>query len=122
MSAQRDVMSYQPSIRDRVANLQRTMLGEMTPDLARKSLVQLTGLMGLAAEHLRECELAYKRVLVAKLSLFEKANRAKIEAEATVQFADYREAQDVFKSLDQMTMSCKAYLRSLDTEMRNLPR
>lgn len=111
------------SIRERVKALQTTMLGEeMTPEIARRSLVQLTGLMGLAAEHLRECELTYKRVLVVKLSEFEKANRARIEAEATDQFAAFREAKDVFTSLDQMTMSCKAYLRSLDTEMKNLPR
>lgn len=108
------------SIRERVKALQTTMLGEMSPALARNSLVQLTGLMGLAAEHLRECELAYKRVLVLKLSQFEKANRARIEAEATAEYAAFREAKDVHESLDQMTMSCKAYLRSLDSELRGV--
>lgn len=108
------------SIRERVTGLQKTMLGEMTPALARNSLVQLTGLMGLAAEHLRECELAYKRVLLLKLSQFDKANRAKIEAESTQQYADYREAKDVHASIDQMVMSCKAYLRSLEAELRGV--
>lgn len=106
------------SIRERVKALQTAMLGEMTPALARNSLVQLTGLMGLAAEHLRECELAYKRVLVAKLAEYEKANRARIDAETSQEYADFREAKDVYDSIDQMVMSCKAYLRSLDSEMR----
>ena len=94
------------------------MLGEMTPDIARKSLVQLTGLMGLAAEHLRECDLAYKKVLSGKLSEHDKANRATIEAECSPQYAAYREAKDVHESIKQMMVSCRAYLRSLDEEMR----
>lgn len=113
-------MSTALTIRDRVKGLQLTMLGDMTPLMARTSLVQLTGLMGLAAEHLRECELAYKRVLVAKLADCAKANRARIEAEATPAFAAYREAKDVHTSIDQMVMSCKAYLRSLESELRGV--
>ena len=106
------------SIRERVRSLQGTMLGEMTPALARNSLVQLTGLQGLAAEHLRMCDLAYKRVLAGKLAEFDKANRATIDAETSVQYADYREAKDVHESIKQMIVSCRAYLRSLDEEMR----
>lgn len=106
------------SIRERVQVLQRTLLGEMTPALARNSLVQLTGLLGLAAEHLRECDLAYKRVLSSKLHEFDKANRATIDAETTDEYASFREAKDVHESIKQMIVSCRAYLRSLDEEMR----
>ena len=106
------------SIRERVRGLQSTMLGEMTPALARTSLVHLTGLQGLAAEHLRMCELAYKHVLSKEMSTHGAATRARVVAETSVQFADFREARDVYDSITQMIVSCRAYLRSLDEEMR----
>lgn len=106
------------SVRDRVKALQVLMLGEMTPDLARKSLVHLTGLQGVAAEHLRGCDLGYKAILRDAMRDNKAANRAQIEAECSSEYAEWREAKDVHESIKQMIVTCRAYLRSLDEEMR----
>lgn len=106
------------SIRDRVHTIQTALLGVITPELARSYLVQLTALLGLAAHHLRASELAYKRVLHGELSRHEAAARARIAAECSTEFADYREAKDTHESIKQMMVTCRGYLRSIDEEMR----
>lgn len=92
--------------------------GALSPDLARESLVALTALLGNCSEAYREAELAYKPVLLEHLRAGGKANRAKIEAECSPEYAALREAQDVVKAVQQMIVTCRAYLRSLDEEMR----
>lgn len=108
------------SIRERVAELETQMANAaQTPDSTRSALVALTGLLGKAASHLRACELAYKRVLSQKaMAVDAAANRARIAAEATEEYASFREAKDVHESIKQMIVTCRAYLRSLDEELR----
>lgn len=108
------------SIRERVAELETQMANAaQTPDSTRSALVALTGLLGKAASHLRSCELAYKRVLAMRAGVGDlPAVHARIACEATEEYATYREALDVWKSIDQMIKTCRAYLRSLDEEMR----
>lgn len=107
------------SIRERVSEIETQMAGEQTtPERTRTFLVQLTGLLGKASGHLRLCELAYKRVLSTKASEGGVAARARIAAEGTDAYATYREARDVHESIKQMIVTCRAYLRSLDEEMR----
>ena len=92
--------------------------GALTPDMARESLVTLTALLGNCSEAYRHAELAYKPVLLASLNAHSKANRARIEAECSPHYAALREAQDTVKAVQQMIVTCRAYLRSLDEEMR----
>ena len=92
--------------------------GALTPDMARESLVTLTALLGNCSEAYRHAELAYKPVLLGFLNAHSKANRARIEAECSEEYASLREAQDIVKSVQQMIVTCRAYLRSLDEEMR----
>lgn len=107
------------SIRERVKEIQKDLRdGALTPDMARESLVQLTALYGNVLDELREADADYKAVLLAHLNAETKANRARMHAEASPEYARVREADDCKKLVIEMVRSCKVYLRSLDEEMR----
>ena len=107
------------SVRERVKVIQKHLRdGALTPDMVRESLAELTGLFGNCAEEYRDAELAYKPVLLTFLKAGGAANRARIEAECSTEYARLREAQDYMKTAQQLMVTCRAYLRSLDEEMR----
>ena len=107
------------TIRDRVRKVQRELVdGGLTPDLTRESLVTLTGLLGYIGQEVRESDLAYKRELQRCLLAHAKANRARIEAETSPEYARMLEAKGAEREVVEMIRSCRAYLRSLDEEMR----
>jgi hypothetical protein len=107
------------TIRERIKGIQTELgKGALTPDLARESLVRLTALLGNVSDELRAADHEYKLVLLGCLKSNEKANRARIEAETTAQHLRAREAKDTFNLVQEMIRSCRAYLRSLDEEMR----
>lgn len=107
------------SVRDRIKEIQKNLaLGALTPDMARESLVRLTALMGNVHDEQRAADHEYKLVLLGCLQGDEAANRARIRAEVTPQYQRSREAKDLAELVTEMIRSCKAYLRSLDEEMR----
>lgn len=107
------------SIRERIREIQKNLRdGALTPDMARESLVQLTALMGNVHDEQRDADHEYKLVLLGCLQSDEAANRARIRAEVTPQFQRAIEAKHTAALVVEMIRSCKAYLRSLDEEMR----
>ena len=109
----------QPSVRERVSNIQKQLRdGALTPDLTRESLVTLTALLGNVNAELMTADLEYKHVLRAAYESEQKANRARMVAETSVQYARMREAKDTRELVIEMIRSCRAYVRSLDEEMR----
>jgi hypothetical protein len=107
------------SIRERVRAIQKQLRdGALTPDVARESLVQLTALLGNIHDEQREADHEYKLVLVGALSTEKRANRARIVAETSPQYARAREAKDTAVLVVEMIRSCRAYLRSLDEELK----
>jgi hypothetical protein len=107
------------TVRERITKIQKELRdGALTPDLTRESLVQLTALYGNCTDELRHADHEYKLVLLGCLQSHDKANRARIAAEVTPQFQRAREAKDTAELVVEMIRSCKAYLRSLDEEMR----
>ena len=92
--------------------------GALSPDVARESLVKLTALLGNVTDEQRAADHEYKLVLLGCLQTETKANRARIAAEVTPQFQRAREAKDTAVLVQEMIRSCRAYLRSLDEEMR----
>jgi hypothetical protein len=107
------------TIRDRIKAIQVKLRDvKLTPALAREAVMSLTALGGNVADEERDAELAYKRVLNEAMEKHEKANRARIEAETSEEYARYRQARDTAHLVDQLVISCRGYLRSLDTEMR----
>ena len=112
-------MTREGSIRERISAIQRDLRdGALTPDLTRESLVVLTALLGNVQDEQRVADHEYKLVLLGALQTHEKANRARIAAEVTPQFQRAKEAKDAANLVVEMIRSCKAYLRSLDEEMR----
>ena len=97
---------------------QRLAEGALTPDMARESLVQLTAILGTLATEMTACDLAYKSVLRDALRAHQAANRAKVEAECSDEYAAFREAKDRYDTVKQLIVTCRGYLRSLDEEMR----
>ncbi len=112
-------VSPKPTIREMVRKIQGELRdGALTPDLARESLVTLTALIGNVNDEQREADHAYKVVLLACLNAHSKANRARIEAEVSPEYQRARAAKDLGTLVQEMIRSCRAYLRSLDEEMR----
>ena len=107
------------SVRDRIKAIQRDILaGAVTPEQSRQWLITLTALLGNVTDEQRLADHEYKLVLLGCLQSDEAANRARIRAEVTPQYQRAREAKDTADLVVEMIRSCKAYLRSLDEEMR----
>lgn len=107
------------SVRQRVRKIQKDMRdGALSPDMARESLVTLTALLGNVNDEQRAADQEYKLVLLECLRTEDKANRARMVAETTPQYMRAREAKDTNVLVQEMIRSCRAYLRSLDEEMR----
>lgn len=107
------------TIRERIKAIQIDLRdGALTPDMARESLVALTALLGNVADEQRAADSDYKRVLLTCLDGDEAANRARIRAEVSPEYARAKEAKDTYTLVQEMIRSCRAYLRSLDEELR----
>jgi hypothetical protein len=106
------------SVRERIRTIQKALRdGDVTPELARESLMELTALLGNVHDEQRNADHEYKLVLLGCLQGDEAANRARIRAEVTPQYQRSREAKDMAELTTEMIRSCKTYLRSLDQEM-----
>ncbi len=106
------------TVREMVKDVQMQLLGDVTPQVARESLMSLAGLLPNVLAEVREAEIAYSHALRAAYGTEAKANRAKILAETGPEYARMREAQDTEKFLMEAQRSCRRFLESLDSEMR----
>lgn len=109
MSTVRDlVRAMQTEIRDR----------DLSPERSCALLAKLTALLGNCSEEIREAEYAYAVVLLKHLESEEAANRAKIRAETTPEYARKREARDTKELVTELIRSLKYILRATEEEMR----
>lgn len=92
--------------------------GEMHPAAMRDRLGQLTGLLGSCNDEIRQAEAAYAGVLLKALEANEAANRAKIRASITPEYARVREAKDTKELAVEMIRALKYQIKSADEEMR----
>lgn len=107
-------------IEQSIADIQRDVQrGALTADMAREHLFTLTALVGNCSDDFRRADLAYKPVVLAHLTGTTKANRARIEAECSEEYAEMRAAQDRLKTVEQLIVTCRTCIRSLDEERRN---
>jgi len=107
------------SVRDRIKAAQKQIRdGALTPDMVRENLAELTGLLGNVNDEVREADIAYAHVLVQMYGEEKKANRAKLRAETSDEYRRAREAKDTHTLVVELIRTCRAYLRSLDTEMQ----
>ena len=109
MTSVRDLVhGYQKEIRDT----------DLQPERAAQLLTKLTALMGNTNDEIRESDAAYAVVLLGCLDTEEKANRAKIRAEISPEYARKREARDTKELVVCLIGGLKYLLRSLAEEMR----
>jgi hypothetical protein len=112
-------MSTLDSIREGVRAIEDVLTGEtLMPQEARTFLVKLTALHGPVQDEVRRAESKYNHVLLAFLGGEEAANRAKIRAQCSPEWLDYKAAKDLADQISQLIISCRAYLRSIDEEAR----
>jgi hypothetical protein len=110
-------MTTLDSIRERVRAIEDKLAdGTMEPATAREFMMALTGVGGPVADEVRRAEMVYNHVLLAFLSTDEAANRAKIRAQCSPEYNDYKSALDLSKQIQQLIISTRGYLRSLDSE------
>jgi hypothetical protein len=91
---------------------------DLTPDRASEMLNQATALLGNCLDEQRTADQAYKVILLHCLRNAEKANRAKIEAECSPQWAKFTESRDTLKLVEQMIISLRQFLRTQAETMR----
>jgi hypothetical protein len=92
--------------------------GDLTPGRASDLLAELTSLLSTVLEEIREAKVAYNLVLLGHLDAEKKANRAKIRAETTAEYARAKEAEDTLTVMQELIRSLKIILRAMTEEMR----
>lgn len=111
------------TIRSRIEAIREHLAKEdVSPSVARTSLIQITALLGNCMDEARHLDHEYKLVLLGCMAGGEPANKAKIRAEVTPQYVAWREAQDLVELVIELIRSLKASLKSKDEEMRFTPR
>lgn len=106
-------------MRDHVKRIQAEVRpGDLSPELARERLLTLSALYGNILDEMAAADAAYAHVLLAHLDSDEAANRAKIRAETSPEYARVREAKNTEKLVQELTRALKYYLRSQEEEMR----
>lgn len=106
------------TVREMVADAQDQMLHDLTPVQARELLVKLTSLLGNVLRECTAADHAYAVVLLRFLEADEAANRSKIRAETSLEYLRKQEAQVTKTMVTEAIRSLKAYINSLNEEMR----
>jgi hypothetical protein len=111
------------SIRHRIEKISEQLAhDDISPSVARTSLIQITALLGNCMTEARHADHEYKLVLLGCMAGGEPANRAKIRAEVSEQYVTWRAAQDLVDLVIELIRSLKVSLKSKDEEMRFTPR
>ncbi len=107
------------TIRERIKAISRLLMqGSVTPDVARASLMTLTGLLEPVLDEVRISEREYRITLADCLKEAKSKAAAEVQAMTTEQYGRYRTAEDAKDLVEQMIVTCRGYLRSIDEEMR----
>lgn len=107
------------SIRARVQAIGSAMLdGDPSPQDARRHEVMLSGLLSHINRAVTNSEVFYKRKLAELRGQCKTAAEARMQAEATQEFADLLEAKTTRDSALEMLRTLRSFGRSLSDEMR----
>lgn len=106
------------TVRDMIRGFEKEIRGgDLAPVRASEVLVDLTSLLSTVLEEIREADMAYANVLLTHLDGEEAANRAKIRAQITPEYARAREARDTQIVLVELIRSLKIILKAMVAEM-----
>lgn len=92
--------------------------GDLTPGRASDLLAELTSLLSTVLEEIRHADMEYAQVLLLCLNTEDAANRAKVRAQVTPEYARMREARDTQTVLVELIRSLKIILKAQTEEMR----
>ena len=107
------------SIRERVQAIGTAMISDdPAPALLRKHEVMLSGLLSHINKAVTGAEIAYKKKLAELRGQCKTAAEAKMQAEATQEFADWLEAEATKDSAMEMLRTFRSTLKSVSDEMR----
>lgn len=98
------------------------LVGGVPPSQVRDFLAIATALNGTCNREVVEADLAFKSFLAGCRRNCKTAAQARIEAEDSTQYRRKREAEAEQGNCEEIIMSLKAMLRSLDSEMNLAPR
>jgi hypothetical protein len=109
----------EPSIRERVSDIGKAMFtGDPPPSEVRKHEITLAGLLTVVNKALTGAQLAYNRRLALERVVCKSAADARLQADATDEFADLFEAKTTKESVMELLRTCRSFGRSLSDEMR----
>ena len=112
-------MSEPRTVRERIAEIQQALLpGDVPQARIRECELVLSALLPYVGRERRKAEMAYHVVRAQKRREFDKASHATIEAEATPEYAQLLETKGVEHEVEQMVITCRGFLRSVDNESR----
>lgn len=104
---------------ERLAQIQAELLQpDVKPQVARKHLVTLTALWGDFQTSAREADIVFKHRMARCRAGNASAAAAKIDAEASPEYAAMRRAKDDEVFVLELIRTCKAAMKSIDEEMR----
>lgn len=91
---------------------------DLQPDRAAALLTKLTALIGNVNDEIRAADAAFATVLLAVLDTGEPANRARIRAETSPEYARKREARDLKELAIEIVRSLKYFLKAKSDELQ----
>lgn len=107
------------SVRTLVDDARREILaGDLGPARAGEIATQLSALLGNISTEIRDADMAYNVVFAKCLDECGKANRAKIRAELSEEYARKREAHDLHMVAVEMIRSLRKLQDTFREEMR----
>lgn len=109
------------TIRNIVSNIRKEIQNqkaELEPHRAAELKVVLSAIHGNILKEIRVTEAKYNEICLRALRSEEKANRAKIIAETSPEYAAFREAKDLKEEVVRMMSSLGSYVRLKEEEMR----
>ena len=105
------------TIREIISEKQNELAkGNLSPVRAAAMLPETASLIGNLNDELRTREIAYKKVLLECYADEETANRAKIKAETSKEYEDFRIAKDTKELAIEIMRSLKYFLKESEHE------
>lgn len=107
------------TIREHISEIARELAhGDVLPSVVRTSEMALSALLPNVGKERRAAEMTFNRKKAELRREYKTASATKIEAEATDEYAWLLETKGIEHEVEQLIITCRGYLRSLDSEMR----
>ena len=107
------------TIRDIISAYQNELAkGDLQPQRAAEILTELSALIGNILDEIQKREVAYNKVLLLSLEVEKSANKAKIQAEVSQEYQDFRTAKNTYEVAKEMIRALKYLLRAKEEEYR----